>query len=165
MVKAYITSPPGDAFGISHILGAMRDFTEHILFVIKVERTEYRSSVHTHYSFIAVFRERGSVGGITALINQEGTTVGYNGTGPDGYAQMMQFVEENNITIHEADWADWERNYPAFTEKALKLSEPDEMGELSRIWSDFLTYHIWDYMPRHEVIVSDEWLAQAAKNG
>lgn len=137
MVRAYLTSAPGVTFGLLRICAAIEQFRPHLIVVIRLRRNDL-------YSFIALFREPNSVGNFTALINQEGAASGYGGGGPYGHAQILTFLDDNSIEFEDADWNDWESDYPDFI-KRLSLSSDEAF--LNESWSRFLSSYIWNYLP------------------
>ncbi len=143
MVKAYLMAKPGTGDGHRHIMAAIQEFRDQLVVVMRLHHPD-------RYSFIAVFRERGTIGGFTALIGQGGATSGYRGGGPYDHAQMLSFLDDQGIDFKETYWSDWESDYPEFT-KAMEdmfWGHDYYTGRIIKLWSSFLSSYIWHYMPK-----------------
>lgn len=50
-----------------------------------------------NYTFIAVFREKGTIGQFVSFVQEYGTNDGKSGGGGGGYIRMMNCLKEQNI--------------------------------------------------------------------
>lgn len=163
MMSVYLVGHSGTCEGIQKMLYMMNHYRSRLLLVIKFK---LRGEDVSHYTFIALFQEPGSVGNFTALVNHSGATSGYSGSGPTAYAEMMSFIEEYGLKVCEADWDDIEYDYPAFREKLRALGKEDEYtGAAADVWRDFLSFYIWGLMPRLDYRTSEAWKVKASKKG
>ena len=153
MVQTFLTSRPGTTYGIPKMLAAMRNYHDRLLFVLKVRHPESPR----RYTFIALFREHGSVGSFTALIHQGGATSGYQGPGPWAYAQMMSFLEDNQIEHHEVEWEDLKSDFSDFAGR-IETFAREKWDGLAELWGKFLSFYLWSYLPNLNYGPSDEWV-------
>ena len=157
MIQTFLTSQPGTALGITRMLAAMQDYRDQLLFVLKVRHRESPR----RYTFVAIFREQGSVGGFTALIDQGGATSGYDGAGPWAYAQMMSFIEDNHILHGDVDWNDLESDFPNLTGGIKTFAKEEDWAGLAEVWGKLLSFYMWNYLPHLNYEPSDEWVERA----
>jgi hypothetical protein len=83
--------------GIYQMIGLIEEHSSELLSVAKINDGD------DTYSFIALFREKNSIGGFVAFINEWGTNDGKSGTGGGGYQDMIQYLEDHNIQILDYD--------------------------------------------------------------
>jgi|LakMenEpi03Aug12_release.lakeMendotaPanAssembly.Ray.scaffolds.fasta_scaffold428281_2 hypothetical protein len=85
----------GITSGIYQIIRLIDDHRSDLIGVAKVNNGD------DFYSFIALFREKNSIGRFVAFINEWGTNDGLSGEGGGGYEDMIQYLATHNIKPQE----------------------------------------------------------------
>lgn len=89
-------------YGIWNIIKAIEDNPNEILSLYTITSQE---GDRKNYIWVALFREKGTIGHFTALINMWGTSYGASagGTGMAGFCEMMSLSENQGIEIIDFD--------------------------------------------------------------
>ena len=58
------------------------------------------NDTNKNYSFIALFKDKCTIGKFSVLIHEWGTNDGVSGVGGAGFRRMNDFIEKNNIEVH-----------------------------------------------------------------
>jgi hypothetical protein len=80
-----------------HVETLMTYINENPNEFVSVGRVDDRDN---NYSFIALFRDKHTVGKFSALVHEWGTNDGMSGEGGSGFRRMNQFIEENNLPAY-----------------------------------------------------------------
>lgn len=155
MLTVFPTSPPGVTRGIGTMLRVMQDNRENLIVVIQVDRDRGEETIQS--SFVAVFREKGTIAQIFALVNEWGTNYGLRagGTGMRGYGQMRSFIADFEVPLEIIEWDKIER--PEL-ERRLKS---ETLSERLRGWAELvelqLQHALYDYFGKTDYPINDDW--------
>lgn len=94
-----------------------------------------------NYTFIAVFREKGTVGQFVSFVQEYGTNDGRSGEGGSGFTRMMKCLKQQNISNVLYELSDNEKKSFAF----VSIFSIDEKVRLE----------FWEKLVENEII--SEW--------
>jgi len=77
--------------GIDTLISIIKENREVLFNVLAVNDRD------DNYTFIAVFREKGTIGQFVSFVQEYGTNDGRSGEGGGGYIRMMNCLKEQNI--------------------------------------------------------------------
>lgn len=137
MISVLFPSAPGVTIGIRNMIRAMQDNADCLLVIHKISKTIAAEDYTQYFSWVAIFRERGTVGQIVALVNQWGTTFGprAGSTGSTGYCEMMSYIEDQEVEVYERAWLE-------IDPKLREQLEAPLMHQRSRGWERFILEYI-----------------------
>jgi len=156
MISIIHPSSIGITYGIDNIIKALQDNTENLLTVIKITKEQSSDGTNT-YAWAALFREKGTVGQLTALINQWGTNFGPSsgGAGSSGYCKIMSYIEDNDISILEISWND------ISSEMRNGIERTETVHELYKTWEklimEILQGELYQLLPSMNYPLNEKW--------
>lgn len=91
MLEVYPIGKPGITRGIDYLITLIKENKEEIVSVGKID------DGNDNYSYMALFREKGTIGQLVAFVHEWGVYDGGNGEGGRGFIRMNEFLEDNKI--------------------------------------------------------------------
>lgn len=130
MINVIPTSLRGETFGAWALIKLMQDNPKELVRLYEIEKADGDTS---DYTFLALFREKGTIGQFVAFVNQWGTNFGprEGGTGGSGYREMRSFLADAEI---EPETIDWE----SISEEMRKRLESASVHVRLKAWEEFL---------------------------
>lgn len=104
MINIIHIGEPRTTYGVWNIIQAVQDHSDDLLSMIKI--TKPKDAYTNDHAWIALFREPGTVGQFTALVNFWGTNSGRSrsGTGGHAFLEVMSLIEDNEIKLVDWSW-------------------------------------------------------------
>jgi len=119
-------TPSGVTDGIYRIIGLLKENCDNIVSIIKLERPDGNES--SSFSFIAILREKNTLGQMIAFLNAWGTNFGLEagGSGILGYCSIMSFIEDSELDIR-LDEIKWSKLSPEIQHSLESKSEAERL--------------------------------------
>lgn len=127
MLNILQPSSSGTTSGIYRIIGLLKENRDNIVSIIKLEKPDGNES--SSFSFIAILREKNTLGQMIAFLNSWGTNFGpvSGGSGILGYCSMMSFIEDSELDIY-LDEIKWSKLAPEIQHSLESTSEAERLS-------------------------------------
>jgi len=157
MLAVIPTSPPGVTAGAEALIKLIEENPDELIQLFQVERHEIEPELTTEYSFIALFREKGTIGQFVAFVNEWGTNFGARagGTGSAVYREMQSFIED--CEIHPCT-IQWDSIAP---ELHNRLTSKTSRYTRYRAWKELLIEELadvmYEYLDAPDYPINENW--------
>jgi hypothetical protein len=103
MINIIPTSPREVTYGAWALIKLAQGNQEELIDLFQIER---KVGETRKYTFIALFREKGTIGQLVAFINEWGTSFGpgAGGTGSAGFRKIRSFIEDSELELETFVW-------------------------------------------------------------
>ncbi len=91
MIDVYPIGKNGITRGVDYLIKLLQEHQQQIVSVGKIHDGD------DNYSYIALFREKGTIGQFVAFVHEWGVNDGRSGEGGQGFIRMNEFLESNKI--------------------------------------------------------------------
>lgn len=91
MIEVYPIGKSGITRGIDYLIELIEEHKEQVISVGKIH------DGNDNYSFMVLFREKGTIGQFVAFVHEWGVNDGRSGEGGRGFVRMNEFLEKNKI--------------------------------------------------------------------
>lgn len=91
MIEVYPIGESGITSGIDHLIKLIEEHKEQVVSVGKIHDGD------DNYSYMALFRERGTIGQFVAFVHEWGVNDGRSGEGGRGFIRINEFLYNNSI--------------------------------------------------------------------
>ena len=91
MIDVYPVGKIGITRGIDYLIKLVEEHQEQVVSVGKIH------DGNDNYSYMALFREKGTIGKFVAFVHEWGVNDGQSGEGGGGFIRINKFLESNKV--------------------------------------------------------------------
>lgn len=128
MIEIFNLGEIGVTHYIEDMIKTINDEKDHFVKMGKIDDGD------KNISFIAIFKNKATIGKYSAIIHQWGCNDGKSGGGNSGFERMMNFIKNNNLSFFEA-------KLTANDKKMIGYQQPDTLDnweERKKIWASYI---------------------------
>ncbi len=97
MAEIVIVGERGITSSIDKLIALIKENPKEFISVARINDGD------RNYSFIALFKDKCTIGKYTACLQEYGTNDGMSGEGGGGFIRINKFIEENNISVEDLE--------------------------------------------------------------
>lgn len=90
-----------------------------------------------NYSFVALFKDKCTIGKYSALLHEWGTNDDKSGEGGRGFIKMNKFLEEKNINVLDIELNSEDAKKIGYT-TATRFARLNEWGDRVKVWQKYI---------------------------
>lgn len=157
MLSIVIPSLPGSTDGVDTIIELMKVHSDSLVCLVKVNKPDDEERDQEWYSWLALFREKDTIGQFVGYVNHWGTRfgAGQRGTGVWGFAKMMSVKDDLECKFLDLNWNEFDKDL------RKQLSNNGNMEAIYKGWNELIRFHVYPelfhILPGAEYGPNEEW--------